>query len=89
MHWQVYGDERARRLVRSGVAVAAPEWGHSVHVELDGLSSDRDYRYRFRVGPYVSALGRAGTAPHPLVYGGALAMAFVSCAQYEHGYFTS
>ncbi|WP_219463158.1 alkaline phosphatase D family protein [Nonomuraea rhizosphaerae] len=89
VQWQVYSDERARRVVRSGVAVATPEWGHSVHVELDRLSSDRDYWYRFRVGPYVSPLGRARTAPHPLSYGGGLSMAFVSCAQYEHGHFTS
>ncbi|MGP3933954.1 alkaline phosphatase D family protein [Nonomuraea sp. KM88] len=87
--WQVYSDERARRVVRSGVTVAAPEWGHSVHVELANLGSDRDYWYRFRVGPYVSPLGRARTAPHPLSYGGALAMAFVSCSQYEHGFFTA
>ncbi|GAB2956225.1 alkaline phosphatase D family protein [Nonomuraea fastidiosa] len=89
VQWQIYADERARRVVRSGVAVAAPEWGHSVHVEVQGLSSGREYWYRFRVGPYVSPLGRARTAPHPLSYGGALAMAFVSCAQYEHGYFTA
>ncbi|NUO99022.1 MAG: alkaline phosphatase, partial [Nonomuraea sp.] len=44
--WQVYADERGRRVVRSGVAVAAPEWGHSVHVEVDRLSSDREYWYR-------------------------------------------
>ncbi|MET9340579.1 alkaline phosphatase D family protein [Nonomuraea sp. NPDC003804] len=87
--WQVYADERCRRVVRAGVATAAPEWGHSVHVEVDGLSSGREYWYRFRVGPYVSPVGRALTAPHPLAYGGALSMAFVSCAQYEHGYFTS
>ncbi|MER6576651.1 alkaline phosphatase D family protein [Nonomuraea sp. NPDC001023] len=89
VQWQVYADERGRRVVRSGVAVAVPEWGHSVHVEVDRLSSDRDYWYRFRVGPYVSPMGRARTAPHPLSYGGALSMAFVSCAQYEHGWFTS
>ncbi|MFI7468275.1 alkaline phosphatase D family protein [Nonomuraea sp. NPDC049646] len=89
VRWQVYADERGRRVVRSGVAVAVPEWGHSVHVEVDRLSSDRDYWYRFRVGPYVSPMGRARTAPHPLSYGGALSMAFVSCAQYEHGWFTS
>ncbi|MFG1970117.1 alkaline phosphatase D family protein [Nonomuraea fuscirosea] len=89
VRWQVYADERARRVVRAGVSVATPEWGHSVHVEVSGLRPDREYWYRFRVGPYVSPLGRARTAPHPLAYGGALSMAFVSCAQYEHGYFTS
>ncbi|AWS42339.1 alkaline phosphatase [Streptosporangium sp. 'caverna'] len=87
--WQVYSDEAGRRVVRRGVAAATPEWGHSVHVELDGLSSDRDYWYRFKVGHYVSPMGRARTAPHASSYGSGLAMAFVSCAQYEHGYFTA
>ncbi|WP_245740130.1 alkaline phosphatase D family protein [Nonomuraea maritima] len=89
VRWQVYRDERARRVARSGVATAAPVWGHSVHVEVGGLSPDTDYWYRFRMGPYVSPLGRARTAPHPASYGSALSMAFVSCAQYEHGYFTA
>ncbi|GAA4558668.1 alkaline phosphatase D family protein [Planotetraspora kaengkrachanensis] len=87
--WQVYSDERCRRLVRAGIAEATPQWGHSIHVEVNGLSPDRDYWYRFRTGPYVSPIGRSRTAPHPSSFGGALTMAFVSCAQYEHGYFTS
>ncbi|WP_182899039.1 alkaline phosphatase [Microbispora sp. H10830] len=89
VQWQVYADERCRRVVRAGVAEASPEWGHSVHVEVDHLEPGREYWYRFRVGPYVSPAGRALTAPHPLSFGGPLTMAFVSCAQYEHGYFTS
>ncbi|MFG1948999.1 alkaline phosphatase D family protein [Nonomuraea sp. NPDC048826] len=89
VRWQVYADERGRRPVRSGVAVAAPEWGHSVHVELNGLRPGRDYWYRFRLGPYLSPVGRARTAPRRDSFGGPLAMAFVSCSQYEHGYFTA
>ncbi|GIH94363.1 alkaline phosphatase D family protein [Planobispora siamensis] len=89
VHWQVYADEAGRKVLRHGVATAAPEWGHSVHVEVDGLFSDRDYWYRFRVGPHVSPMGRARTAPHPLAYGSGLTMAFASCAQYEHGHFTA
>ncbi|RBQ14592.1 alkaline phosphatase [Spongiactinospora rosea] len=89
VQWQVAADERFRRIVRRGTSVATPEWGHSVHVELDDMLSDREYWYRFKVGRYVSPVGRARTAPHPLSYGGALAMAFVSCSQYEHGYFTA
>ncbi|MET8337934.1 alkaline phosphatase D family protein [Streptosporangium canum] len=89
VQWQVYGDAAGHRVLRRGVALAAPEWGHSVHVELDGLPSDREYWYRFKVGPYLSPTGRARTAPHMLSYGSGLAMAFVSCAQYEHGYFTA
>ncbi|MGV9327645.1 alkaline phosphatase D family protein [Streptosporangium sandarakinum] len=89
VQWQIYADEGGRRVVRRGTALARPDWGHSVHVEVGGLSADRDYWYRFRVGPYLSPIGRARTAPHPLSFGSPLAMAFVSCAQYEHGYFTA
>ncbi|MFI6395796.1 alkaline phosphatase D family protein [Nonomuraea sp. NPDC050540] len=89
VQWQIYADERARRTVRAGVTRAVPEWGHSVHVEVAGLAPGREYWYRFKTGRHVSPLGRARTAPHPFQYGGALSMAFVSCAQYEHGYFTS
>ncbi|GLW06380.1 alkaline phosphatase [Microtetraspora sp. NBRC 13810] len=89
VQWEVSTDERFRRNVRRGTAQARPEWGHSVHVELDDLLSDREYWYRFRTGSHQSPVGRARTAPHPLSYGSGLTMAFVSCAQYEHGYFTS
>ncbi|MFI9555431.1 alkaline phosphatase D family protein [Nonomuraea endophytica] len=89
VQWQIYADERARFPVRVGVTRAVPEWGHSVHVEVAGLAPGREYWYRFKTGRHVSPLGRTRTAPHPFQYGGGLSMAFVSCAQYEHGYFTS
>ncbi|MBX6768693.1 MAG: alkaline phosphatase D family protein, partial [Actinomadura rubrobrunea] len=89
VEWQVAADPRFRSIVRRGVAEARPEWAHSVHVELRGLEPDRDYWYRFRVARYVSPVGRTRTAPRPDTFGPALAMAFVSCSQYEHGYFTA
>ncbi|MFE9103237.1 alkaline phosphatase D family protein [Actinomadura geliboluensis] len=89
VRWEVATDERFRRVVRRGTAAARPEAGHSVHVELNGLRPGRDYWYRFRTGAHVSPAGRTRTAPHPAAYGPALAMAFVSCSQFEHGYFTA
>lgn len=89
VQWQVYADITCRTLVRRGTAVADRQWGHSVHVEIDGLDPGREYWYRFKAGPYLSPVGRARTAPHPLSLGTGLTMAFVSCAQYEHGHFTA
>ncbi|MEV4254435.1 alkaline phosphatase D family protein [Spirillospora sp. NPDC049652] len=89
VEWQIAADERFRRIVRRGTAQARPESAHSVHVELNGLAAGRDYWYRFRVEGHVSPAGRARTAPSPFSFGGPLAMAFVSCSQYEHGLFTS
>jgi alkaline phosphatase D len=87
--WQVAKDERFRRVVRAGTVTANPSSAHSVHVEVDGLEDGREYWYRFRVGRHVSRVGRALTAPHPLSMVSSLAMSFVSCSQYEHGYFTA
>jgi alkaline phosphatase D len=89
VHWELATDERFQRVVRRGTATAKPSSAHSVHVELDGLAPGRHYWYRFRIEGYVSPVGRTRTAPEPNSYGPALAMAFVSCSQFEHGYFTA
>src|SRR5687767_11512430 len=40
--WEIGADDGMRRILRSGRAVAAPEWGHAVHVEVDGLDPGRN-----------------------------------------------
>ena len=87
VHWEVASDERFRKVVRRGVAVARPEWAHSVHVEVEGLRPDREYWYRFKAGRHLSPAGRARTAPRGTA--ASLLAAFASCARYEHGYFTA
>src|SRR5690348_14421679 len=51
--WEVASDEGFRRIVRRGVQVARPEFGHSVHVELTHLEPGREYFYRFRAERYL------------------------------------
>ena len=88
VQWEVAEDERFTKVVQRGDATAAPEAGHSVHVELAGLRPGREYFYRFRAEGALSQTGRTHTTPEP----GSmtpLAMAFASCSQYEHGYFTA
>ncbi|WP_262402083.1 alkaline phosphatase D family protein [Actinomadura sp. CNU-125] len=89
VHWEVARDERFRKVERRGKAVAQPADAHSVHIELNGLRHGRDYWYRFRAGNHFSPVGRTVTAPRLDSFGPALAMAIVSCSQYEHGYFTA
>ena len=48
--------------VFKGRVSALPDLGHSVHVELAGLSPGRPYWYRFRAGDAESPVGRARTA---------------------------
>jgi alkaline phosphatase D len=47
VRWQVAADERMANVERSGEAIAHPEVGHAVHVEVGGLDPARDYWYRF------------------------------------------
>jgi alkaline phosphatase D len=89
VQWEVAEDPRLRRVVRRGVAVARPDFAHAVHVELRGLRPGREYWYRFRVQGHISTTGRSRTSPLPGTMPSALEMAFVSCSQFEHGWFTS
>jgi phosphodiesterase/alkaline phosphatase D-like protein len=63
VNWEVADDDRFARVVRKGRATAALELSYSVHVDVDGLSPDRWYFYRFTVGDAVSPVGRLRTAP--------------------------
>ncbi|GAA0428169.1 alkaline phosphatase [Actinoplanes capillaceus] len=87
--WELAADERCRRVIRRGMTAARPDRAHSVHVELDGLAPGREFFYRFHAERYTSPVGRTRTAPARWSRPTALAMAFASCSQYEHGYFTA
>ncbi|MEU4621227.1 alkaline phosphatase D family protein [Actinoplanes sp. NPDC023801] len=87
--WELAADERFRRIVRRGATSARPDRGYSVHIELNGLVAGREFFYRFRAEGYTSPVGRTRTAPPLQAHDLSLAMSFVSCSQYEHGYFTA
>ncbi len=89
VRWQVAGDDQMRKLVRTGIAVADPRLGHSVHVEVDGLEPDRWYWYRFVVGDEESPIARTRTTPAPDAQPDRLRFAFASCQHYETGYYTA
>ena len=89
LRYDIASDPGMRAIVRSGSAVAEAAYAHSVHLEVRGLAPGRTYWYRFTSGDAQSRIGRAWTAPpvgRPL---GQLRFGFVSCANYEHGYFAA
>jgi alkaline phosphatase D len=65
VQWEVASDGGFRTIVQKGTAVARPELGHSVHVEVAGLEPARPYWYRFLAGKERSLTGRARTMPAP------------------------
>src|SRR6185295_8527342 len=87
--WELAADERFRTIVQKGTALARPELGHSVHVEVAGLEPGREYWYRFRAGDDVSQVARTKTAPRAGAPVDRLRFAVCGCNHYEDGYFTA
>ncbi|HEX7821858.1 MAG TPA: alkaline phosphatase D family protein [Sphingobium sp.] len=89
VRWEVAEDERFTRPVRSGLARAEPRWGHSVHVDVAGLSPGRPYFYRFIASGETSPIGRTRTAPAAGALVDRLRLCFSSCQKYEAGYYAA
>ncbi|MCP4885883.1 MAG: alkaline phosphatase [Planctomycetaceae bacterium] len=85
--WEIATDETFNHVVRKGEALAMPQLGHSVHVEVDGLQPFRWYFYRFHAGKETSPVGRTRTAPSVDHAPSRVRFAFTSCQHYESGYF--
>ena len=87
--WEIADDETMNRVLRRGDAVATPQLGHSVHIEVEGLRPDRWYWYRFRAGDAESPIGRTRTLPTAGSLPNELRFAVASCQHYETGHYTA
>lgn len=89
VQWELAADEAMRQVVQKGTALARPELGHAVHVELSGLDPARTYFYRFRAGREASPVGRTRTAPAADATPAALRFVSAGCQLWESGFFTA
>ena len=87
--YEIAADAGLRQIVRKGTAMADPAFGYSVHAEVTGLQPGRSYWYRFMSGGAASRTGRALTTPAAGAPLDRLRFGFVSCANYEQGYFSA
>ena len=87
VQWQVATDRLFAHVVRQGTALAEAAWAHSLHVEVDGLQSDRWYWYRFLIGGVSSPVGCTRTLP--LGAAARLRLAVASCQHFEQGWFAA
>lgn len=88
LSYEIATDPQLREVVRRGSATAEPEYAYSTHLEIAGLAPGRPYWYRFASGDATSRIGRAMTAPATGSRLDRLRFAFVSCSNYEYGYFS-
>jgi alkaline phosphatase D len=89
VEWLVAADEGMQKIVQKGNAMAHPELGHAVHVEVAGLEPARDYFYQFTVGGERSRVGRSRTFPRAGAAVAQLRFGVAGCQRYEAGYFTA
>lgn len=87
--WTVASDEHFKTVVAKGSALARPELGHSVHVEVAGLEPARPYWYRFAIGRERSIAGRAKTLPLEHAALDRVRLGVCGCQHYEDGYYTA
>jgi alkaline phosphatase D len=88
VRWQVATDSHFRHVEKSGTVAAVPELDHSVHVDVSGLRSGREYFYRFLTDRDESPVGRTKTAPGSGDHVRDLTFAFVSCQKWDDGFYS-
>lgn len=90
VRWEVAEDDKFSAIVRTGDALARPELGHSVHVEVAGLKPRRPYWYRFHVeGQPPSPPGTARTAPAAGDSPERVRIGVAGCQHHEAGLYTA
>ena len=89
VEWAVATSESMQQVVRKGTAIAHPELGHAVHVEVEGLEPARDYFYQFTIGGERSQVGRSRTLPPAGAPVAQIRMGLVGCQAYDDGFFTA
>jgi len=87
--YEIATDDGMLGVIQRGTVAAAASFAHAVHVEVTGLAPGRSYWYRFNCGAAQSRIGRALTLPSPDSEPDRLRFGFVSCANFEHGYFSA
>jgi alkaline phosphatase D len=87
--YEIATEANMRGTVQRGTALARPELGHAVHVEIAGLEPNRDYFYRFSCGGERTMIGRARTLPAAGASLERVNFGVLGCQRYEDGFFSA
>jgi len=85
VEYEVATDERFRDVVAKGRVDAPAEFGYSVHLDLQGLTPNTDYFYRFKFGTHVTETARTRTTPAPGQSIDSFVFGQTSCANWQSG----
>ena len=87
--WEVARDAAFTQRVAGGRFLTAPERDHTVKIDVAGLNPSTDYFYRFYALGQYSSVGRMRTSPALGAVVSSVRFGFVSCSNYEGGFFSS
>lgn len=87
VRWEVASDAAFNAIIASGEVLTDSRRDHTVHVDVSGLGSARDYWYRFSAGGQTSPVGRTRTAPAAGSRPDSVRLGMVTCAEWEFGFF--
>ena len=85
--WEVSETEVFETILQTGLFQTDRSLGHSVHVDVDGLEPEAEYWYRFRVGTFVSPVGRTRTLPCEDARPDRMRIGFTTCQNYMSGWY--
>lgn len=83
--WEISENEQFESPVKAGSFTTSPKRDYTVKVDVDGLTPDTRYFYRFKALNQTSPVGRTQTLPAGHI--DSLKFAVVSCSNWQHGYF--
>jgi alkaline phosphatase D len=89
VRWRVADDQQMTQVVQQGLTIAWPSQAHAIHVEVAGLAPDRWYYYQFSAGAADSPIGRTRTLPPHGAPVDRLRFAFVSCQDWQNGFYAA
>lgn len=86
VNFRVWADPELRRVVQEGTTLALEQFGHSVHLKIEGLEPGREYWYQFMLNDFHTVVGRTRTS-RPSDATSRLAVA--SCQAFQSGFYAA
>ena len=87
VRYEIADDPGFARIVQAGTTRSEARYAHTVHLEVSGLPSGREFFYRFQAGDFTSPIGRTWTAAATGQSIERLRIAVASCQHFEQGYY--